>query len=82
MDSPRRLVRARRDRDRAGSGGKRAPDPEAEVAAPVDGGDPVAESRAEAPWIAPWIVAPATAADDTAAAIRSFDHAEPSCGAP
>jgi hypothetical protein len=43
MDSPGRLVRARRDRDHAGSGVKRAADPEAQVVAPVDGGDPVAE---------------------------------------
>src|SRR6202521_2674745 len=62
MDGPRRLVLARRDRDRAGSGGKRAPDPEAEVVVPVVGGVPVAVGRAEVLWI----VVPGTAADDTA----------------
>jgi hypothetical protein len=37
-----RSVRARRDRDRAGSGGKRPTDPEAKDEVPVDGGEPVA----------------------------------------
>ena len=62
MDSPGRLVRARRDRDRAGSGDKRAPDPETQVVVPVIGGVPVAVGRAEVLWI----VVPGTAADDAA----------------
>ena len=67
MDSPGRLVRARRDRDRAGSGGKRPPDTEPEVAVPVAGGVPVAAGRAEDPWIE----VPGTAAKDTATATIS-----------
>jgi hypothetical protein len=51
MDGPGRLVRAQRDLDRAGSGGKRAPDPEAVVVVPVVGGVPVAVGRAEVLWI-------------------------------
>ena len=55
-------MRARRDRDRTGSGGKRAPDPEADIVVPVVGGVPVAVGRAEVLWI----VVPGTAANDTA----------------
>ena len=62
MDSPRRLVRARRDRDRIGSGGKRTPEPEADVVIPVVGGVPVAVGGAEVLWI----VVPGTAANHTA----------------
>ena len=47
MDSPGRLVRTRRDRDRAGSGGKRAADTEADIVVPVVGGVPVAVRGAE-----------------------------------
>ncbi|MGD1037752.1 MAG: hypothetical protein ABR878_11270 [Roseiarcus sp.] len=36
MDSPGRLAHARRDRDRAGSGGKRARDSEAKAVDPDD----------------------------------------------
>jgi hypothetical protein len=42
MNSPGRLVLPRRDRDRAGSGGKRAPDPKAQIVVPVVGSVPVA----------------------------------------
>jgi hypothetical protein len=35
-------VLPRRDRDRTGSGGKRAPDPEAQIVVPVVGSVPVA----------------------------------------
>ena len=62
MEGPGRLVLARRDRDRAGSGEKRAPDPEAQIVVPVVGGVPVAVGRAEILWI----VVPGTAADDPA----------------
>jgi hypothetical protein len=62
MDSPGRLLRARRDRDRASSGEKRAPQPEADVVVPVVGCVPVAVGRAEVPRI----VVPGTAAKDTA----------------
>src|SRR6266511_1886682 len=62
MDGPGRLVRARRDRDRAGSGEKRAPDTEAQIVVPIVGGVPVAVGRAEVLWI----VVPGTTADDTA----------------
>ena len=62
MDGPGRLVRARRDRDRAGSGEKHTPDPEAQVVVPVVGGVPVAVGRAEVLWI----VVPGTAANDAA----------------
>ncbi|MGA7451257.1 MAG: hypothetical protein WBW73_08265 [Rhodoplanes sp.] len=61
MDSPGRLVRARRDRDRIGSGGKRTPDTEADIVVPVVGGVPVAVGGAEVLWI----VVPGTAANDT-----------------
>jgi hypothetical protein len=47
MDSPGRLVLARRDRNRAGSGGKRPPDPEAQNAEPEAAGVPAAVGRAE-----------------------------------
>jgi hypothetical protein len=47
MDRPGRLVRARRDLDRAGSGGKRAPEPKADIVVPVVGGVPVAVGCAE-----------------------------------
>ena len=60
MDGPGRLVRARRDRDRAGSGEKHTPDPEAQVVVPVVGGVPVAVGRAEVLWI----VVPGTAAQN------------------
>src|SRR5262245_61492876 len=43
MNSPVRSVLARRDRDRAGCGEKRAPDTESEVDVPVIGGVPVAD---------------------------------------
>ena len=62
MNGPGRLMRARRDRNRAGSGGKRAPDTGAKVVVPVVGGVPVAVGRAEVLWI----VVPRTAADDAA----------------
>src|SRR5208282_3366600 len=62
MDSPGRLVHARRDRDRAGSGGKRTADREPDIVVPVIGGVPVAVGRAEVLWI----VVPGTAALDTA----------------
>src|SRR5262249_38591393 len=62
MDGPGRLLRARRDRDRAGSGGKRAPNPEAQVVVPVVGGVPVADGRAEVLRI----VVPGAAADHAA----------------
>src|SRR5580704_10519236 len=63
----RRLVRARHDRDRTGSGGKRPPNPESEAGVPVGGGDRAAEGRAEVPRT----VAPRTAAQDTATAIAA-----------
>jgi hypothetical protein len=47
MDRPGRLVRARCDRDRSGSGGKRAPDPETDIAAPDVGGEAIAVGRAD-----------------------------------
>src|SRR5215470_13043699 len=62
MNGPGRLVRARRDRDRAGSGEKRTPHPETVVVVPVLGGVPVAVGSAEVPRI----VVPGTAAKDTA----------------
>src|SRR5271169_17764 len=63
MDGPGRLlVLARSDRDRAGSGKKRAPNPKAQIVVPVVGGVPVAVGRAEVLWS----VVPGTAADDTA----------------
>src|SRR5262245_50895987 len=51
MDSPGRLVRARRDRDRAGCGVKRPADPEAQVEVPVAGVGPGPADRAEVVWI-------------------------------
>jgi hypothetical protein len=62
MDSPGRLVRARCDRDRIGSGGKRTPDTETDIVVPVVGDVPVAVCRGEVLWI----VVPGTAAKDTA----------------
>jgi hypothetical protein len=62
MNSPGRLVLTRHDRDRAGSGEKRAPDTEPDIVVPIVGGVPVAVGRAEVLWI----VVPRTAADDTA----------------
>jgi hypothetical protein len=60
-------MRTRRDRDRARSVGKRPPDPETQVAAPGDGGVPVAVGRTEELRID----VPGTAADDTGLAIAS-----------
>lgn len=62
MDGPGRSAHARRDRDRAGSGGKRTANAETQVVVPVIGGVPVAVRGAEVVWI----VVPGTAADDTA----------------
>src|SRR5262249_13193566 len=77
MDSPGRLARARRNRDRAGSGGKRPANPEAEIVVPVVGGVPVAVRGAEVVWS----VVPGTAADDTATrgrpGFKGFDRIEP-----
>src|SRR5262249_40385485 len=47
MDGPGRLGRIRPDRDRTSSGGKRPPDPEAQVVGLEDGGVPGADGRAE-----------------------------------
>src|SRR6516165_6127948 len=69
MDGPGRLVRARRDRDRAGSGGKRATDPEAKLVAPHVGAVGVAACGAETPRIA----VPGAAAEDTATAFAFFN---------
>jgi hypothetical protein len=49
MNGPGRLVRARRDLDRAGSGEKRPTDPETQIVIPAVGGVPVAEGRAQVP---------------------------------
>jgi hypothetical protein len=65
MDSPGRLARARRDRDRAGSGGKRAANPEAKDVIPGTWGAPKAGRGPEELRS----VAPGTASDDTTAAI-------------
>ena len=56
---------ARRDRDRAGSGGESSTQPEAQIAVPAAGGESVAEGRAEVLRI----LSPGTVADDTATAI-------------
>ena len=67
MASPGRIGRARRDRDRTGSGNMRAPDTETEVVVPVVGGVPVAVGRAEVLWI----VVPGTAAQNATTRGRS-----------
>src|SRR5262249_54118715 len=69
MDGPGHLALARRNRDRAGSGGKRAADPEAKEVEPGVGGEPAAERGAEIPWT----VEPGSAADDTVLAVAAFD---------
>src|SRR6516165_7043107 len=51
MDGLGRLWLSRRDRERAGSGRKRPPHPEAKVVEPVAGFAPVAGGRAEVLWI-------------------------------
>lgn len=60
-------VRARSDRDRPGSGGKRAPNSETQIVVPVVGGVPVAVRGAEVPRVA----VPGTAAQDPATRGRS-----------
>src|SRR6516225_5314943 len=67
MNSPGRLAHARRDRDRAGSGGKRPRDPEAKKVDPLDGGVPAAVRRAEVVWSD----VPGTAADDAGVTVAA-----------
>ena len=68
MDSFGRLTHTwRRDRNRAGSVGKRAADAKAKAVARIEGGVPATAGGAEAKRLGP----PGTAADDTAPAISS-----------